>query len=152
MRYALAAAFLLLSATAGAWDVRSYAFINDDGSLRVRGRTIHLYGILIPPTAEVCRSSVRPIKCASRAALALDFKIGPGFVGCYFKDRHADGSYSGICYADGDDLAAYLLEQGWAAAAPGAPPEYVVLENIARAQDRGLWSIPLGESGPLPRR
>ena len=136
----------LLSApcTSAAWELSSYAFVNDDGTLRIRKRTVHLYGIIIPPTDITCRTYIRPIKCAPRAALALDFKIGAHFVHCQIHHRNPDDSLTGTCYADEKDLAAYLLERGWAAAHPvQAPPEYVVLEKIARNRSVGVWGIPV---------
>jgi len=39
------------------------------------------------------------------------------------------------------DLAAELLRHGWAVALPGAPFEYVTLERIARAHNRGIWGF-----------
>ena len=133
---------LSLNAPAAAWDLSSYAFVNDDGSLRIRGHTIQLYGIIIPPTNRICRDFFRPVKCASRAALALDFKINAHFVHCDVYYENPDGTFTGTCYADEVDLAAYLLERGWAAAAPGAPPEYEVLEKIARNRGIGVWGFP----------
>ncbi len=46
----------------------------------------------------------------------------------------------------GPDLAAYLLRKGWAAALPGAPFEYQVLERIARTKGLGIWGFAFGES------
>lgn len=128
---------------AEAWDLSSYAFVNDDGSLRIRGKTIHLFGIIIPPTDRSCQSFVRPVICGSRAALALDFKIGVNFVHCDVRGENPDRSLIAFCQVDDDDLAAYLLRQGWAAAAPDGPPEYAVLERIARHRGIGVWGIPL---------
>lgn len=42
----------------------------------------------------------------------------------------------------GEDLAAYLLEQGWAVALPYTPFEYHVLERIARHKGFGIWGFP----------
>jgi endonuclease YncB( thermonuclease family) len=124
-------------------DISSYAFVNDDGTLRIRSRTIHLFGIYIPPSNTLCRSFTRPVKCAPRAALALDFKIGPDFVRCDIKGKNLDGSLVAVCRANGEDLAAYLLQRGWAAALPEAPPEYAILERIARSRGLGVWGIPI---------
>lgn len=124
-------------------DISSYAFVNDDGSLRIRGRTIRLYGIEIPPTNRTCRDFVLPVKCAPRAALALDFKIGASFVHCDVKGKKADGSLIAICRSDDVDLAAYLLERGWAVALPYAPVRYHTLERIARHRGVGVWGIPV---------
>ncbi|MDH3638697.1 MAG: thermonuclease family protein [Gammaproteobacteria bacterium] len=125
--------------------LKGNAFIEDDGALRVRGKTIQLYGIHIPETARTCRRSVRPAKCASRAALALDFKVGTGFVECAVHTKHGSRSLTAACYVDGEDLSAYLLRLGWAVALPDAPVEYVTLEKIARSRKLGVWGFPIGE-------
>lgn len=102
---------------ANAREISSYAFVNDDGSLRVKRETIHLYSIHIPGTGRDCRTNLIPPVCGSRAALALDFKI-KRFVKCQIIDENTDGSLAGICrvnyskFDDGDDLSAYLLERG----------------------------------------
>ena len=43
----------------------------------------------------------------------------------------------------GEDLSAYLLEQGWAVALPDAPFEYQTLEKIARSRGFGVWGTPV---------
>ncbi|OGI70187.1 MAG: hypothetical protein A2W18_12135 [Candidatus Muproteobacteria bacterium RBG_16_60_9] len=139
---AIVLAVLGLCAGAGAADISSYAFVEHDGSLRVDGRTIRLYGVHIPPTEDSCRSNQRPVRCTSRAAQALEFKIA-GFVRCEPTARHDDGTLTALCRADGEDLSAYLLRRGWALALPDAPFEYVALERIARQHNVGVWGVAL---------
>ncbi len=127
----------------------SYAFVNDDGSLRIRGRTVQLFGILIPTTEATCRPT-RPPECGSRAALALQFKMGAHFVHCDVKSIQPDRRVIALCRVNGEDLSAYLLRQGWAAALPDAPPDYVVLERIARERGIGIWGVAI-EPQPLKR-
>lgn len=137
---------VLSSAPVHAREISSYAFINDNGTLRIKRKTFHLYGIHIPKSSNNCRSNQSPVVCGSRASLALDFKIN-NFVRCEIIEKNADGSYIGWCrvnashFDEGDDLSAYLLERGWAAALPDAPVEYHVLENIARSRGMGMWGI-----------
>lgn len=145
---AIALGLLGLLSTAGAADISSYALVQHDGTLRVDGRTIRLYGIHIPPTGDTCRTDVLPVRCSSRAALALEFKIA-GFVRCTPIERHRDRTLTALCRADGDDLSAYLLGRGWALVLPDAPFEYVALERIARRRSLGVWGIPVE---PLRRR
>ena len=140
----LVLALLLLSVRASTSDLSSYAFVNDDGSLRINGRTVQLDGIIIPPTDQACQSNIRPIRCAPQAALALNFKIGVNFVHCDIKERQPNGDVIARCTVNDEDLAAWLIQQGWAAAAPNAPPEYVVLEKIARQRGFGVWGIRIG--------
>lgn len=143
-----ALAGILWSSPFGVWagDLAGYAIVQDDASLRIQGRTIRLYGIYIPPTDRSCLFFLRPTRCASRAALALEIKI-QGFVRCQEMSLNEDGSLNAICWVnyspfrEGEDLAAYLLSQGWAVALPEAPFEYHALEKIARHRSLGIWGF-----------
>jgi len=143
---ALALAALLSAATGMAREFSSYASVEEDGSLQVGTRKVHLYGIYIPPTGQHCRTFVSPPVCGSRATLALEFKI-QGFVHCREKSRNRDRSVNAICHVKrtnasaGEDLGAYLIQQGWAMARPQAPFEYHALEKIARQQSAGIWGF-----------
>jgi endonuclease YncB( thermonuclease family) len=132
---------------AGAADIVSYAIVQDDGSLRVQGKTIRLFGVYLPPTERNCRSDFRPPLCGNRSVRALKVKIR-GFVRCAPQGGLSDGSLSAVCYVDGDssteppvDLGAWLIEQGFGVAGPGAPFEYQTLERIARVNRRGVWGF-----------
>jgi endonuclease YncB( thermonuclease family) len=124
------------------------AFVQADGTLKIGQRIVRLHGVHIPPSNRICRSNLRPVRCASRAALQLDFRVDR-FVTCERVAKLRDGSESAVCRVrdDGDalgplvDLAAWMLYHGWAVATPGAPFEYLTLERIARAQGRGIWGF-----------
>lgn len=124
------------------------ALVQSDGTLRIGGRVVRLHGIYMPPTSRICRSFLQPTRCATRSVLALERKIH-GFVFCDPVARFSDGSVSAVCYVRSrsathgpyDDLAAFLLREGWAVARPGAPFEYSVLERIAQAHERGIWGF-----------
>jgi endonuclease YncB( thermonuclease family) len=131
---------LALPAARGA-EFSGLAFVNDDGTLRVGNRTVQLYGVLIPPTEETCHFFERPAPCGPRTVLALKFNIGTDFVHCNTRSRNADGSYVAVCTAGDEDLAAELLQQGWAVALPDAPFEYQALEKIARSRGIGVWGL-----------
>jgi endonuclease YncB( thermonuclease family) len=137
---------LLAVESSQALEFTSYAQVNADGSLRVGSREVRLYGIYIPPTGQTCRTYFSPPVCGSRAALALQFRI-QGFVQCEQKSVNRDRSVTALCYLDrthfsqGEDLAAYLIRQGWALALPRAPSEYHALERIARQQSAGVWGF-----------
>ena len=141
----LALNLLLALSAAGlrADEISSYAFVQDDGSLRVSGHTVRLFGIHIPPTAQSCRSFERPVTCAPQAVLALDFKIGADFVHCTPQTRNDDGSITAVCRVGDTDLSAYLLSRGWALALPDAPFDYAALEKIARHRGLGVWGLPV---------
>ena len=133
-------------------EISSSARVNEDATLRIDGKTIHLYGIHVPDSGRQCTSNRRPIVCGSRASLALDFKI-QGFVRCEITERREDRSLVGQCRVNargsdsGEDLSAYLLDRGWAVALPDAPTEYHALEKIARHRGVGVWGIPIDNLG-----
>jgi endonuclease YncB( thermonuclease family) len=145
----------LVPAPLFAYEISSSAIINEDGSLRIKGKTIQLYGIHIPRTNRTCRSNQLPAVCGSRAAVALDFKID-GFVRCEIMRELEDGSLVGWCrvkasrFDEGEDLSAYLLENGWAVALPDAPFEYQTLEKIAQSRQFGVWGTPVDRIVPRP--
>lgn len=138
----------VLSVATGAYEISSYARVNDDATLLIKNRTVRLHGIHIPDTGRTCDQNRRPVICGSRAYVALEFKID-GFVRCDLIERLEDGSYTGQCrvnatrFDEGEDLAAYLLRKGWALALPDAPFEYQALERIARSREFGVWGFPV---------
>ena len=95
---------------------------------------------------NLCDAGFRPVRCGTRAALALERKLS-GFVHCVETVVEGFGRLAAVCYVgrsrfdEGEDLGAFLIRQGLAVAAPDAPFEYVVQERIARANRRGLWGF-----------
>ncbi|MGI9305037.1 MAG: thermonuclease family protein [Gammaproteobacteria bacterium] len=145
-----ALAGLLLMANGASLAVNAhYAFVQEDGSLRLRGKVVRLFGVYVPPTAHTCRSFEQPLNCNSRAALALDFKIAAKGVRCENQRPNADGTITASCYSGGVDLSAYLLQRGWAVALPNAPFEYVALERIARSKGLGVWGVSVDNAGGI---
>lgn len=124
--------------------IKSYAVVRDDASLTVRGQRIWLFGIYLPRSERVCNSRIRPVQCGSRAAAALRTKV-TGFVDCRPQYAYEDGSLAAVCRTfgragrPGEDLGAYLIEEGLALAGPDAPFSYRALERIAERRGRGLW-------------
>jgi endonuclease YncB( thermonuclease family) len=148
---AIALVALLVGAAAFAAKPREIvglAIVQDDGSLLIKGQSIELYGIYLPETERQCRQWERPVRCASRSTLALDFRVR-GFVTCQPRGRAEDDRIQAVCYVDrtglssGEDLAAYLIQRGWALALPGAPFEYHAMERIAYAKGVGVWGTPV---------
>lgn len=66
-----------------------------------------------------------------------------GFVYRERVHRNADRSETAICRTgrDREDLAAWMLFQGWAVTRSGAPIEYATLERFAEANQRGFWGF-----------
>jgi endonuclease YncB( thermonuclease family) len=144
---ALLLAGIVLARDAAAADIESYAIVQDDATLRVRGKTIRLYGVHIADTRPFCDSTFRPARCQTRAAVALASRI-QGFVRCVPQVEYNDRSIGAFCSVRGTgtpsqviDLGAYLIEQGWAVALPQAPFAYHTLQEIAKVNGRGVWGF-----------
>lgn len=146
MRLVLCAAFAAAATVPWAVadsEISSFAFVQEDGSLKVSGSLIHLYGIYIPPTDQACYTFIRPVPCGTRASLALEFKISGDFVHCIPRATNPDGSITASCTVGTEDLSAWMLQKGWAVALPDAPFEYLALEKIARSRGIGVWGLPI---------
>lgn len=142
----LSAAFLgtafLPYAIAGS-EISGLASVQEDGSIKMSGYLIHLYGIYIPPTDQTCYVFIRPAPCGTRSSLALDFKISGDFVHCTPRATNPDGSIVASCRYENEDLSEWMLQKGWAVALPGAPFEYSTMEKIAQSRGVGIWGIPV---------
>ena len=128
-------------------DIVSYAIVQDDATLRVRGKTIRLYGVYVADTRPFCDRTFRPARCKTRAAVALESKI-QGFVRCTPQVQYQDRSIGAFCSVDGGsvtsppiDLGGYLIREGWAVALPEAPFAYHTYQEIAKVNRRGVWGF-----------
>jgi endonuclease YncB( thermonuclease family) len=143
---AFALAFLAMDSHA-MYEIVGRAFVQDDCTIEINNHVVHLYGIYIPPSAREDRCwNLRRGPCTARAA--LDFRV-QGFVHCYPQGKYDDGSLSAVCYVNqttfhqGIDLAAYLLQAGYALATDDAPLEYRAYERKAQSLGLGVWGFPV---------
>jgi endonuclease YncB( thermonuclease family) len=122
------------------------ALVYADGTLSVGGQPVRLFGVYIPQFERTCRTYIRPPRCAPKAVLVLADKVA-GFVRCEIVRRGPDGVPEGICgmrderdlFAPREDIGAWLVQEGFALAAPEAPTEYRLLERLAESRELGLW-------------
>jgi endonuclease YncB( thermonuclease family) len=137
------AALASLPRAAAQSEISGITFVQEDGSLKISGSLVRLYGIYIPPTDQTCSTFIRPMPCGTRASLALEFRISGAFVHCLPRATNPDGSITASCTVDREDLSAWMLQRGWAVALPDAPFEYRTLEKIAQSRGIGIWGIPV---------
>jgi endonuclease YncB( thermonuclease family) len=132
-------------AQSGGRFVDGLAIVLDDGTLRVGGTRVRLFGIYLPSFERTCRTVIRPAECAPKAALVLKDKVS-GFIRCELVHRGPDGILEGLCgqrtrdlFGPREDLGAFLVQEGFALASPTAPAEYFALERLAESRELGLW-------------
>lgn len=121
------------------------ASVQDDGTLRLEGQTVRLYGLFLPTDGRTCRFYIQPGYCNAKSVIVLNDLVD-GFVRCEIVSRDPNGVLAGVCTKAGRDLfgpridiGAVLVNDGWALAGPDAPYQYVALERLARSREVGLW-------------
>jgi endonuclease YncB( thermonuclease family) len=134
------AALLALPALA-AEQITGRASVTDSDTVVIRDTRIRLHGIDAPESAQSCQDSAgKDYRCGQKAALALADHIGEAPITCEPRDTDRYGRTVAVCRKNGEDLSAWMVEQGYATAYQRYTRDYVRLETTARALKRGLWA------------
>ncbi|MEE8188583.1 MAG: thermonuclease family protein [Kiloniellales bacterium] len=114
----------------------------DGDTLDFSGQAVDLYGIDAPEVEQNCHADGQSWPCGREARWAAINRISPHWVTCVERGRGADGSMTAVCYLAGVgqyDVAAWLVERGWALADRRVSQDYVTQERAAQAAGAGLW-------------
>jgi endonuclease YncB( thermonuclease family) len=143
LRSGLAAACIgvLLPAPAGeAADLSGPAQAIDGGSIEIAGATVRLHGVLPPSRGQSCTRGGQSYDCAQEAGWALADRLGRHWVRCIERAQDNNSRIVATCYIGADiDVNAHMVQSGWALARRDEAPDYIPLEDAARAAQRGLW-------------
>lgn len=102
--------------------------------------TIRIAGIVGPKFADLCGvADGVPWRCGAQARGELARLIGRRSVGCNGLVEDGDGQKAGDCFADGHDLAGWLVERGWADPESPDDARLAALSSIAIAEQRGRY-------------
>ncbi len=110
----------------------------DGDTLVVDGQLVQLAGIDAPELGQRCFNQGKSWRCGLEAALALRKLIAFGEVVCQPDESQPQTALASCSVAD-KDLAAALLQQGYAIALPEAPTALHAAENSARDAKFGIW-------------
>lgn len=100
------------------------------GGLRVR-----LDGVDAPEFAQDCGPQQQPWPCGREAIHALRRELAGKRVECALSGRDRYRRALGQCRADGEDVQAWLVREGWAV----ADDAYFAEEGQARQRRAGIW-------------
>lgn len=141
------AALLLFAISTGATaqTIAGQAEVVDGDTLGIRGESarIRLYGVDAPEGQQTCEDTAgKRYLCGSKSAEALASIIGRnGRVTCEEEDRDRYGRIVAVCHANGRDVNAELVRQGWALEYKQySDGRYADEEAEAKKAKRGLWS------------
>jgi endonuclease YncB( thermonuclease family) len=131
---------LCLIATPALADVTGPARMIDGDTLEVQGERIRLHGIDAPESRQLCRLDGKPWQCGEDATDALAEKIDRRPVACADLGRDRYERIIGRCAVAGEDIGAWMVQQGMALAYRRYSPDYVDQEADAQAARRGIWA------------
>jgi endonuclease YncB( thermonuclease family) len=136
---------LVLTSATNARALVGQADVVDGDTLSIRGENarIRLYGVDTPEGQQTCEDAEgKRYLCGSKAAEALSALIGRnGRVTCQEEDRDRYGRIVAVCQANGRDINAELIRQGWAVEYKQySDGRYAQEESEARKAKRGLWA------------
>ncbi|WP_342150600.1 thermonuclease family protein [Methylorubrum sp. SB2] len=117
------------------------ATVIDGATLALGGRRVRLHGIAAPGLDQTCfDAGERGYPCGRVAAEALAARIGDAAITCEAQGTAEDGAPRARCRLGGDDLAAWLVENGYAVADRGVSADYAAQDARAWGRRRGLWA------------
>lgn len=119
------------------------ARIIDGNTIEVGGRRIGLFGINAPKSGQLCNAAGRKWACGQNATFGLSAIVERQWVHCHPRTPAKTGRVMAVCRlagADGPDVNAAMVRQGWAQADRRAPAPYLAEEKAARAAGAGIWA------------
>jgi endonuclease YncB( thermonuclease family) len=133
-------ALLWFDRAASETDVAGPAGVTDADTLAVGGRIVRLHGVDAPELRQTCRradGSVWP--CGQMAAAALALQLGGRPVLCRLRGNDRYGRAIGRCWAEGEEINAWLVREGWAVAYARYSWRYLPQQTLAWWEGRGIW-------------
>jgi endonuclease YncB( thermonuclease family) len=122
------------------------ATVIDGDTINIEGTHVRLEGIDAPEAHQTCgRELVGSWSCGAAATKALNRLIGDRRVDCENRGHDKYGRVLGVCFVDGRDINAAMVQSGFAWAFVKYSRSYVDQEAEARAAKVGIWQ---GEAEP----
>lgn len=116
------------------------ASVIDGDTIELGSTRIRLYGIDAVEGAQSCTTDGRAWPCGQYATGRMKSLTATRPVLCEARDTDVYGRTVAQCRVDGIDIAAAMVEDGWAIALPHFTTQYVALESIAKTGRKGIWN------------
>jgi endonuclease YncB( thermonuclease family) len=122
-------------------------YVHQNGSIRADGHNLDLYGAMLIRRDRICASAEGARwTCGQRAYMALRALLAGRPITCSFKQISVPPK--AVCSMDGQDIAQFLLREGWAELPIDVTDQaYVEASELAHSRGLGIW----GDGPPLAK-
>lgn len=116
------------------------ASVIDGDTLEIHGKRIRLFGVDAFEASQTCGEGQQRAPCGRQAAQLLSDFIGRNTVVCRPEGGRSYDRIVASCFRNGqDDLASYIVRQGYALAWTQYSMRYLGDMQEAKAAGRGAW-------------
>lgn len=140
----LVAGLLLLISTNAFSDsppLAGVASVIDGDTLEIHGQRIRLFGVDAFESRQTCDEGAKRWPCGRRAAQALADYIGRNTVVCQAQGARSYDRIVARCFVKGgEDLASYMVREGYALAWTQYSMQYLGDQAAAKAARKGAWA------------
>ena len=130
---------LLISSVAIA-DISGPARVTDGDTIKIGTTRIRLHGIDAPEKGQNCEKRGQLWRCGQVSTKFLRYLINSQTVTCIGNTIDRYKRLIAVCYANGIDLNAALVDAGLALAYRKYSAQYVPNEENARQAKKGMWA------------
>ena len=100
---------------------------------------MRLHGIDAPESDQTCLNGGQRWPCGRLSTQALYEQVSGNAVRCVGDDQDPYERLIAVCYADGTNLNAWMVGQGWAVAYRRYSPAFMDEERQAKSEGAGVW-------------
>lgn len=131
--------FFLYSNFIYARSIIGQAKVIDGDTIHIGKNKIRLHGIDAPERNQDCLYNNQKWECGKESTSALKKLINNQLVDC--KTNHIDkySRYIAVCFAGGINLNQMMVKKGWAIAYKYYSLDFVLEEESARLNKKGIW-------------
>ena len=115
------------------------AYVDQNGSIRADGHNLDLYGAVLIRRDRICTSAQGARwTCGQRAYMTLRALLAERPITCSF--RPISVPPKAVCSVDDQDIAQFLLREGWAELPIDVTDQaYVEASELAHSRGLGIW-------------
>lgn len=138
-RFSLALIVFMMTTQASAYNGR----VVDGDTIKIGNVTHRLHGIDAPEEGQKCNGTgKRDWPCGKQATDEMDRLLRSGEVRCERKGKDGYGRQISICHVGAVNLNEHMVRNGFAWAFAKYSQDYVDAENLAKADQAGIWIRP----------